>query len=263
MTRTKAPATPPQPHPAPDSEAIWTRPERASRGPKPMHDRGEIARAAIAIADREGIAAVSMRELARALGTGATSLYRYVQKKDELFDLMIDAVMGEEVPPRATGEWRADLYAIAVSTRSLSLRHPWMVPLIAFRTTLGPNNLRWIECTLAAVDGLGLSIDEMLLMANTLLIFVRGHVTAEVSEQDAARRSGMTREQWMTQQGAYGEAIQASGAFPLFCRVMDEAEEPHAPDLPDRAFAQGLDHVLDGFAVRISGGVKKPPRRRR
>jgi AcrR family transcriptional regulator len=76
---------------------IWDRPERASRGPAPSLSRDEITAAAVAMADTRGIEAVSMRTLAVQLGVGAASLYRYVDRKDELIDLMVDAVMGADL----------------------------------------------------------------------------------------------------------------------------------------------------------------------
>ena len=73
---------------------------RPSRGPQPVYSRAQIAAAAVKIADAEGIGAVSMRRIASELGSGATSLYRYITKKDELLDLMSEAVLEVERLPR-------------------------------------------------------------------------------------------------------------------------------------------------------------------
>lgn len=233
------------------STLLWLRPERSARGPKPAHDRDKIAAAAVKLADAGGLETVSMREIARHLGTGTASLYRYVSNKDELFDLMVDQVMGMENPPPATGKWRDDLRAIAYRTRAILLRHPWMIRVTAFRTPLGPNNLKWLERTLSFVDGRGLDTDRMLVIANTLLIFVRGYVMGELGEQQASRQSGLSREQWMATQAPYGKVIEASGEYPVFCRMMRDASGPHAADLAERAFTTGLDYILDGFAASM------------
>src|SRR6202167_3531352 len=91
---------------------IWARPERAAKGPAPSRSRAQIATAAVELADAEGLEAVSMRRVATALGIGAASLYRYLESKDELYDLMVDHVEGEDgPPPPLTGDWRADLSA--------------------------------------------------------------------------------------------------------------------------------------------------------
>jgi AcrR family transcriptional regulator len=71
---------------------IWERPERASRGPAPAHSREEITAAAVRLADTQGIEAVSMRAIAVELGVGAASLYRYVARKDELIELMVETL---------------------------------------------------------------------------------------------------------------------------------------------------------------------------
>jgi len=157
-----------------DRPPIWLRPERAARGPRPAHSREEIAAAAVRVADAEGLAAVSMRRVATELGTGTTSLYRYVDGKDELFDLMVDRAMGDGEPPVPTGDWRVDLAAVAHAQRAMMLRHPWLVRLPATRPVLGPNTLAWLEATYAAVDVPGLDADEVLAQAATLLTFVRG-----------------------------------------------------------------------------------------
>ena len=75
--------------------SIWMRPERAAAGRPAQRSRAEITAAAIGIADREGLDAVSMRRVAAELGTGAASLYRYVDTREELLDLMSDATGAE------------------------------------------------------------------------------------------------------------------------------------------------------------------------
>lgn len=86
-------------------EVIWARPERAGRGPKPAFSRADIAAAAVRIADAEGFDAVSMRKVAAELGCGTMSLYNYVPRKEDLYELMLDAVSGgTNIPSRpATG----------------------------------------------------------------------------------------------------------------------------------------------------------------
>jgi AcrR family transcriptional regulator len=232
---------------------IWMRPERAARGPRPAHSRPDIAAAGITVADAEGIEAVSMRRVAAAIGAGTTSLYRYVLNKDELLDLMADAVLGEEDPPAASEDWEADLRAAARHTRAVALRHPWLTALPPARPVLGPNGLRWMEATYQAVDGLGLSADDMLTIVSTLLTFVRGHVTSELAERQAASRSGLSTDEWMAAQGSYGEMIIGSGRFPALSRVMVEAQGPHAADRFERSFTAGLDLVLTGLATVIPG----------
>src|SRR5919202_5527903 len=96
-----------------DEDPIWFRRARARRGPRPTLSREEITRAAIELADAEGLDAVSMRRIAAKLDAGATSLYWYVSSKDDLFELMVDDVVGEIAVPEPSGDWRNDLREIA------------------------------------------------------------------------------------------------------------------------------------------------------
>lgn len=135
---------------------IWTRPEPTGRGARRV-GRAEVAAAALGIADRDGFAAVSMRRLARELGVGTMSLYHYLRTKDDLLELMDDAVMGEVLVPQ--GElpvgWREALTAIARRTRAAWSRHPWSIDSLRGER-FGPNAMAHVEQSLAAVAGLGL-----------------------------------------------------------------------------------------------------------
>ncbi|MEU4743925.1 TetR/AcrR family transcriptional regulator C-terminal domain-containing protein [Actinosynnema sp. NPDC023658] len=227
---------------------VTHRAERGARGPRPVHSRADIAAAAIRVADVEGIEAVSLRRVAGERGTGTTTLYRYIATKDELFALMIDSAIGEREPPPPTGDWQADLRAIAHEHRATVLRHPWPATLPATRPVLGPNSLRWLDAAYATVDVLDLDADEVPAQVGTVLTFVRGHVVDELAEQETARRSGTDMTAWLAAQAQYGELIIGSGDYPHLSRIMVEAEAPHADDRHERAFRRGLDHILTGLA---------------
>jgi len=227
---------------------IWGRPERAARGPAPSLSRAEITTAAINLADTHGIAALSMRTLAAELGVGAASLYRYVARKDELIDLMVDAVMGNDLQFEIRGNWREDLRSYAQGLRAMMLRHPWTTVPSAGLRSLGPNTARRYEQVLNAIDGLGLRIDEMLLMGETLDAYVRGRALEELSEQEAVRRSGLDQEQWMRTQLSYITSLLESGRYPLLTRVFDA---PVDPDRLKHGFDLGLERVLDGLAKML------------
>src|SRR5580692_8037138 len=156
-----------------------------------------------------------MRALGVEVGVGAASLYRYVARKEELIDLMADAVMGSDLHFEICGEWRADLRSVARGLRAMTLRHPWMAVHGAGRRNLGPNTARRYEQVLSAIDGLGLEIDEMLMMVETLDAFIRGRALDELSEQESARRSGLDREEWMRAQFPYIDSLISSGQYPL------------------------------------------------
>jgi len=227
---------------------IWERVGRASRGPHPSLTHERIARSAIAIADDEGIESVSMRRVAAQLGAGTMSLYRYVDGKEDLIDLMIDEVYGEAQCEPHSGNWRADLARIASDIRRVTLRHPWLASVLypTARPTFGPNLLRVIEHALAAVDGIGLDIDGMLDMWMTVNDFVQGYVMAELAEREATRRTNLTQAQWRARITPYVRRIVESGRYPLFTRVVLDAED--FPD-PDVTFERRLGYVLEGLAA--------------
>ena len=228
---------------------VWARPRSGGRGPQPSLSVDAIVTAAVALADAEGVDAVSMRRIAAELGVGTMSLYRYVETKDDLLDLMADQVMGEDGPsgPMA-GEWRADLRRIAVDYRRLMLRHPWVLPIVASRPPLGPNNLRRSECLLGVLDGLGLTIAAMSGLTATVLGYVRGVVLTEIAETEVARRTGLDEDRYRRSVGPYLTGVLAAGQHPLLARFVALAD--HDPD-PDQTFLWGLDRVLDGVAVGL------------
>lgn len=229
---------------------IWDRPERAARGPAPSLSREQITTAAVTLADTQGIEAVSMRAMAAELGVGAASLYRYVARKDELIDLMVDAVMGNDLQFEVRGDWREDLRSFAHGLRAMTLRHPWMAVPSAWRN-FGPNTARCYEQVLSAIDGVGLEIDQMLVMVETLDAFVRGRALEELSEQEAVRRSGLDQKQWMQTQIPYIESLIESGRYPLLTRVVLDARAPRDPDRLKHGFDLGLERVLNGLATML------------
>ncbi|MEU6715074.1 TetR/AcrR family transcriptional regulator [Nonomuraea sp. NPDC046802] len=233
------------------AESIWMRPEQPARGPRPSFSRARLTEAAIRIADAEGLDALSMRRVAAEIGSGTMSLYRYVSSKDDLIDLMSDAVAPEFFPPSTdvTGDWRADVRALAVCNRQAMLRHPWLTKSPATRQSAGPNRVRLMEDSLGLVDGLGLSMDAMLNVMGAIAAYVNGFVSAELAEAEARRRTGMDLMQWMASQASFIESLLRTGDYPLFSRMVTEAGRELTD--PDERFAFGLDRLLDGIAATL------------
>jgi AcrR family transcriptional regulator len=254
------------PEPPRDSEippVVWMLPDRPGRGPRPAHSREQITAAAIRIADAEGLDAVTMRRLAAEIGCGTMTLYRYVPTKDHLLDLMIDATEGEvALPDIPAGDWRAGLRAVAGMQRDRLLRHPWLASLESGRPSFGPNSLQNVERGFGMLDGLGLDIDQLLVLVSTLMAFVRGEVIAELAEQEAQRRTGLNTEQWQARMAPYVATLVRSGKYPVFSRIITDAKLPHSG--ADEGFARGLDLVLDGLAASLpvrSATAGSAPRR--
>jgi hypothetical protein len=175
---------------------------------------------------------------------------------------MVDAVMGDDLQFEVQGEWRDVLSSFARGMRAMTLRHPWVAVHGAGRRTLGPNTALRYEQVLSALGGLGLEIDGMLVMVETLDAFIRGRALDELSEQESARRSGLDQEEWMRIQFPFIEGLISSGRFPYLTRVVMEARAPHDPDRMHHSFEQGLERVLDGLSMMLpaSGrGQIRPP----
>ena len=160
---------------------------RARGAQPPRRDRGlsrdEIVSAAIAVADAEGPEAISMRRIARELSAGAMSLYWYVASKEELLDLMLDAIEAEIEVPEPSGDWRADLGAFAHRTRAALRQHMWAIEFIGTRPPSGPNDVRNLERLLSLLDATGVD-DYRLIMGvfMTVATFVIGAVMREAQE---------------------------------------------------------------------------------
>lgn len=127
----------------------------ASRRPPLTPER--ILRAAIKLADRQGLDALSMRKLATALKVEAMSLYNHVANKDELLDGMVDQIIGEITLPAPGDDWKSAMRARAVSALAVMIAHPWAPMLVVSRINVGPNMLRYINATLGTLREAGLS----------------------------------------------------------------------------------------------------------
>jgi AcrR family transcriptional regulator len=229
---------------------IWMRPERPARGPRPAYSRDQITDAAVRIADSEGIEAASMRRIAAEIGAGAMSLYRYVPSRDDLVELMIDRVYGEmDLPARPTGDWRADLDRLAREYRAMQLRHGWLHTVQRGTPMYGPGQLRLIEFGLGALD-VGIPIDEMLSLIGMLNGFVDNFTRVEVMWLDVARRTGLTQSEWMRRNSAYVHQLIQTGEYPIFTRIVMDAEQPHMSD--QERFDYGLERVLNAIGATLA-----------
>ncbi|MFF4293422.1 GntR family transcriptional regulator [Streptomyces vinaceus] len=211
--------------------------------------RGRIVRAAVAIADAEGLASLTMRRLAAELGVSAMSLYRHVSSREQLVVLMADAVFGEQtLPERPPPHWRQRLELSAALQWRLYLAHPWLAGAMNLsRPLLIPNGIRHIDWALAALDGLGLDDDTRMHAAVTLFGYVRGHAVDLEPESDAARTSGVSGQEWMRVQEARLAALVGGGAFPAFAGARADSALS-----PESLLDYGLTALLDGLATRIA-----------
>ena len=239
---------PRRPSPPADEPLIWLRAERAgrrTRGPRPDLDRDAITRAAVALADEEGLDAVSMRRIAARLGAGAMSLYWYVSSKDDLYELMFDHVIGE-IPLRRkhSGDWRAELAMTARATHKVLRRHSWAV-LLGIQPGMGPNTRAWGQATLGVFDERELDLATRINIVAALNNYIVGFVHREVAWQQLQQRSGRSAREWNRRLQEY--ARQAGARDRQLEQEITIRFELH----DDASFEFGLNCLLDGIAALL------------
>ncbi|MGW2151710.1 TetR/AcrR family transcriptional regulator C-terminal domain-containing protein [Nonomuraea bangladeshensis] len=222
--------------------------QRQADTPKPALNRGKTLRTAIAIADREGLDAVSMRRIAAEMGVGPMSLYRHVAGKDELVMQMADEVFGEvELPEPGPDGWRAKLELIARRQWELCRRHLWLPRAVSFtRPLLAPRVMEHTEWTLRALDGLGLDMAIRIREALTLHALVVSASLSMAQEAETEQETGVTLDRWWRTQQERTGALLGTGRFPLLAAIATET----VSDV-DALFEYGLARHLDGFAAML------------
>lgn len=142
--------------------------------------RDRVLGAALELADRDGIARLSMRRLGAELGVEAMTLYYYVPNKAALLDGLVELVVEQAMTgvPH-DGDWRDLLRGFAVSCRAELLRHPGALPLLATRPVLTDTSLRTLESSARALHDAGFTAHQALHVINIVATFVIGHTLAE------------------------------------------------------------------------------------
>lgn len=247
--------------------SVWTRQER--REDQPALSRAAIVRVAVEMLDGEGIEALSMRKLGARLNAGATSLYRHVATKDELMELAVDEVFGELRRPALGAEakdaedaadaedvadaedapdaWRIAVAAAAADFRATALRHPWLSAVLgqAGLAYLGPKLMAYNEGLAALFEDA--SFTEPVPAIDALLSYVIGMSTTEAAWLSTVARSGDTEAEFIAKlMPAVAQAVEGHEHLAKSARTA----VPDPAALRDAKFADGLDIVLDGLALR-------------
>jgi AcrR family transcriptional regulator len=236
---------------------------RKEQGGRPTARTGrlvqsDIVDAAVAIADAEGTAAVSMRRIAKELRVGVMSLYWHIESKEQLHQLMLETVQAEIVAADPSGDWRADLSGYARDTRAAMHRHPWAIDYVGAGPPSGPNDARNADQLFAALDGLGLDIKTMVWALMTVSTYVMGAALREIQEirwQRAADEtmSGMAESDVAEMFAEFDRRVHSAGRYPHLVKILDAGIDPDAAETRDERFEFGLSCVLDGIAARIKG----------
>ncbi|MFE5583818.1 TetR/AcrR family transcriptional regulator [Kitasatospora sp. NPDC056531] len=233
---------------------LWGAPEepRTGRsGPKPGLSVDAIVSTGIAVADAEGMTALSMRAVGERLGRTAMALYTYVPGKAELLDLMYDRALAELPGDRTLlNGWRAAVEAWAEQLYACYLRHPWMLQVSQARPVLGPAELAAMESLLTALQPAALPPERLRGAVAALWQFVHGMAATTADTRGAAAATGVTDEDWWTTRSS--QLAQLAPDFPARFPLLTALQSATggAPEESGReAFRTGLAVLLDGIAV--------------
>lgn len=153
----------------------------AGPGRRARLSREQVLQAALALADKGGLGALTMTAIGDRLGAQAMSLYRHVRNKDEILDGIVDLVFVEIDMPGAAVGWKVAMRQRAISTRAVLLRHPWAIAVIESRLQPGPANLHHRDDVLGHLRGAGFSSATATHAYNLLDSYIYGFVIQEES----------------------------------------------------------------------------------
>lgn len=227
-------------------ELLWGIQQRPKRGPKPALSLERIVAEAIALADAEGLANLSMQRLADRLGFTKMSLYRYASGKEQLMALMLDTAIG--LPPDITAtmaessdeSWRTGLAAWAETIFERYVAHPWTIEVSTGVRPIGPNEMAWTESALVALKDTGLTGSERL----DTIVLINGH-SRSMAQQISSPGSEDLTVQFAAMMTAAGDR------YPEVIKAFTEESSSEAGQ-SDNALKFGIARVLDGVAVLIA-----------
>jgi AcrR family transcriptional regulator len=199
--------------------------------------RERILGAALAVADDDGVDAVTMRRLGDELGFEAMSLYRHVANKDEVLDGILDLVLGETTPPSFDESWAAAIRTSAVSVRDALDRHPWATRLLMTPQRIRPARLAYMDSLLRRLREAGFSADTTYHAYHVLDAHIFGFALWLTTHQLTSADSDV--------------AAQVMRSIPFddypYLREHRDQHMNEGPHHDVSAFEFGLDLILDGL----------------
>jgi AcrR family transcriptional regulator len=253
----------------PGLDLLWGRRERGRRGPRPGLSADTIVEAAVRLADREGLEAVSMARVAAELKFTTMSLYRYVTSKDELLQLMFNAsALGAESVVIEGDDWRSRLRSWSIIQRDMLDLHPWITQLPMAAPPVAPNSLHFVERALEALDGTGLAESQKIRAIGLISSYTLSEARMANDAARAAAALAKAQGEQAKPETADGQPGGDGGQAPPFTfeellrELVDEQTYPHlyrlawasspADSLSEREeFLAGLDLILDGVQASI------------
>ncbi|MFC5403155.1 TetR/AcrR family transcriptional regulator [Cohnella soli] len=240
----------------------WGFVKQQRRGPKGELSVKQIVEAAIAIADKDGISAVSMSRIAQSLGFSTMSLYRYIDSKEDLLTLMQDTICEISIPPdEPNKDWREMMREYVRATVGVFLKHPWFGDLPVSGVPLTPNNLHIVDWALRSMRELPLNDYEKLSMVLLLSSYARSSGLI-MRDMDRAVQQGSAPEAFSG--NVYTDALKTlvtPERFPDLSPIVQSGvytEENNFDTPVNNDFDFGLERILDGIEHYLSSKTKNP-----
>jgi AcrR family transcriptional regulator len=211
-------------------------------GRRAKFSREQLKTAALALVDAHGLAGLSMRTLAAALGTGPMTIYNHVADRADLDVLVVEAVLADVRLPRARrDDWRDEARTVATAMWRAVRAHPHAIPLILTRRSRSPAVLDVAEALLSALARSGRSHRDLLVAFRAVTAFVMGFAQAELA-------GPLAREAGEAPRAVIGR-IRAlpKGRYPRLIEIARAAVTSKA----GREFRAGLDALLTGLAEGV------------
>jgi AcrR family transcriptional regulator len=203
-------------------ELLWAPSQQPSvRGPKPRISLGDVVAAGVAIADAEGLPALSMRKVASRLGVGPMSLYTYVPGRSELVELMIDHVYGEHALPEPTLSWQQRVEQWARETWRIYDTHPWLLDYNMARLPIGPHVLDVSEALYAALLAAGFTGAENVAISNLIQWQLVGAARYMISDADEARHTGVSAEAYWDSRASFWDTYFDWHRYPTMSTIWE------------------------------------------
>jgi AcrR family transcriptional regulator len=218
-------------------------------------DRERITEATVRLLDDGGLSKFSMRRLAAELNVTAMSLYWYVDTKDELLELALDAAFGELRLPDPDSDWRDQLRALATEHRAQLVRHPWLSPLAGRYLNIGPNHLAFSHTVQRVIRRTGLPAHRVTSAIAAVFQFVYGYGTIEGQFLARIADTGLSADDY------YGQAMHSAQEQPQMADYLEEAKEfmdarggDTVAEMLDRDFTFALDLLIAGIEAMVARG---------
>lgn len=196
----------------------------------------DLAAAALAVIDRDGLSALTMRAVAKELHMATMALYRYVSDRDKLEILVADRVLSPidvTLPPEL--DWREQITVLLDRVRVVVAAHPAALPLTLRHRQSSAATMRWIEATLTVLTAAGFTGRDRVIAQRTVVAFLVGHL----ENQHYASITGP---------GTTALAESSAEVYPLLTRTAAQARALS----PDEEFRGGLDIILRGLAEGLA-----------